>query len=145
MNIVSFSCCLLQASQGNRACATRKKFPYAWCVDVPHLSKNLLAPLPIHSKSGSVTQWYCYSLPLLRCWPNNRVQDPQAELACDAQPCTRRGPFMPAYWPKDSHWSAMFTSHLNDLVKLVGPTISCEGVNSWGRLFHVQNGRGPEH
>ncbi|KAK9861622.1 hypothetical protein WJX84_010796 [Apatococcus fuscideae] len=54
---------------------------------------------------------------------------------------SNRGPFMPAYWPKASHWSAVLTSRLNSLVKLVGPTISCEGgsdADSWNGP-HVQS------
>lgn len=38
-----------------------------------------------------------------------------------------RGPFLPAMWPKGRHWSTAFTDRLSDTVKLVGPTISCEG------------------
>ena len=56
-----------------------------------------------------------------------------ADVNVDVIAC--RGPFLPAYWPKESHWSAVLTSRLNSLVKLVGPTISCEGRSSPGRSF----------
>ena len=39
-----------------------------------------------------------------------------------------RGPFLPAYWPNSVHWTQPLVSRLRGLVKLVGPTISCEGV-----------------
>lgn len=38
-----------------------------------------------------------------------------------------RGPFLPPVWPKGRHWSRAFTERITDQVKLVGPTISCEG------------------
>jgi len=38
-----------------------------------------------------------------------------------------RGPFLPSYWPNTMHWTQPFVSRLRGLVKLVGPTISCEG------------------
>ena len=38
-----------------------------------------------------------------------------------------RGPFLPSYWPDALHWTQPFVSRLRGLVKLVGPTISCEG------------------
>lgn len=40
-----------------------------------------------------------------------------------------RGPFLPPYWPSNLHWSDGLTSRLNQEVRLVGSTISCEG--SW--------------
>ena len=39
-----------------------------------------------------------------------------------------RGPFLPAYWPAAVPWTSIFTDRLTNNVKLVGPTISCEGV-----------------
>ena len=39
-----------------------------------------------------------------------------------------RGPFLPAHWPAAAHWTTGFTSRLSSTVKLVGPTISCEGA-----------------
>mmetsp|Transcript_3206 Transcript_3206/g.9295 ORF Transcript_3206/g.9295 Transcript_3206/m.9295 type:complete len:532 (-) Transcript_3206:1175-2770(-) len=54
-----------------------------------------------------------------------------------------RGPFLPAYWPKDVHWTQIFTRRLNNHVKLVGPTISCEGIQPAGMPLrknpHVQS------
>jgi hypothetical protein len=35
------------------------------------------------------------------------------------------GPFLPAYFPKERHWTSVFTSRLNDRVKLVGASIFC--------------------
>ena len=35
------------------------------------------------------------------------------------------GPFLPAYFPPDRHWTTVLTSRLNDRVKLVGPSITC--------------------
>ncbi|KDD73356.1 hypothetical protein H632_c2260p0, partial [Helicosporidium sp. ATCC 50920] len=40
-----------------------------------------------------------------------------------------RGPFVPAYWPKELHWTQVLTQRLSDEVKMVGATISCEA--SW--------------
>lgn len=37
-----------------------------------------------------------------------------------------RGPFLPHYWPSSLPWTAAFTQLINDRVKLVGTTISCE-------------------
>ena len=42
-----------------------------------------------------------------------------------------RGPFLPAYWPKSVHWTRIFTDRLDNSTKLVGPTISCEGVEGF--------------
>ncbi|CAL5224080.1 g6706 [Coccomyxa viridis] len=39
-----------------------------------------------------------------------------------------RGPFLPSYLPATTHWTELFTSRINSKVKLVGSTISCEGV-----------------
>ena len=39
-----------------------------------------------------------------------------------------RGPFTPAYYTAKQHWSRIFTDKITDEVKLVGPTISCEGA-----------------
>lgn len=39
-----------------------------------------------------------------------------------------RGPFLPAYWPRDVPWTRILTDRLSNTVKLVGPTISCEGA-----------------
>ena len=56
-----------------------------------------------------------------------------------------RGPFMPAY-QNTLAWSRIFTDKLNDEVKLVGSTISCEGApldgnveNHWRQNPHVQS------
>ena len=56
-----------------------------------------------------------------------------------------RGPFTPAYH-KQGAWSRIFTDKLNDKVKLVGSTISCEGAplggnidNEWRQNPHVQS------
>ena len=56
-----------------------------------------------------------------------------------------RGPFMPAYF-KQQAWSRIFTDKLNEDVKLVGSTISCEGAslggdpaNAWRQNPHVQS------
>ena len=38
-----------------------------------------------------------------------------------------RGPFLPSYFPNNLHWTHPLVSRLRKLVKLVGPTISCEG------------------
>jgi hypothetical protein len=35
------------------------------------------------------------------------------------------GPFLPAYFPRERHWSSVFTSRLDHRVKLVGPSIAC--------------------
>lgn len=45
-----------------------------------------------------------------------------------------RGPFLPAYWPPEMHWSRILTGRINEEVKLVGATISCEGANKGGVL-----------
>lgn len=57
-----------------------------------------------------------------------------------------RGPFLPAHWPSQVHWTTIFTERISDTVKLVGPTISCEGaarngdpVGPWRRNPHVQS------
>jgi hypothetical protein len=31
-----------------------------------------------------------------------------------------RGPFLPAYWPGDIHWTRVLTDRITDQVKLVG-------------------------
>lgn len=54
-----------------------------------------------------------------------------------------RGPFLPAYWPPDLHWSAALTARLTADVKMVGPTINCEAYQAsdgkaWGTNPHVQ-------
>lgn len=41
-----------------------------------------------------------------------------------------RGPFLPSYWPRDVHWTRILTSRLTGDIKLVGPTISCEGTDA---------------
>jgi hypothetical protein len=38
---------------------------------------------------------------------------------------TVAGPFLPAYYPRDWHWTTVLTSRLNERVKLVGPSIVC--------------------
>ncbi|KAK9859799.1 hypothetical protein WJX84_002990 [Apatococcus fuscideae] len=48
-----------------------------------------------------------------------------------------RGPFLPAYWPKERHWTAILTSRLSDNVKLVGPAISCEGAHRGGEFASI--------
>eukprot|EP00195_Chlamydomonas_chlamydogama_P010072 CAMPEP_0202914022 /NCGR_PEP_ID=MMETSP1392-20130828/62019_1 /ASSEMBLY_ACC=CAM_ASM_000868 /TAXON_ID=225041 /ORGANISM="Chlamydomonas chlamydogama, Strain SAG 11-48b" /LENGTH=431 /DNA_ID=CAMNT_0049605511 /DNA_START=282 /DNA_END=1577 /DNA_ORIENTATION=- len=60
--------------------------------------------------------------------------------------CSVRGPFLPAYARGTVHWTQPFIYRLNDDVKLVGPTISCEGspltdegVGKWRRNPHVQS------
>lgn len=35
------------------------------------------------------------------------------------------GPFLPAYFPAERHWTSVFTSRLTTRVKLVGPSITC--------------------
>ena len=45
-----------------------------------------------------------------------------------------RGPFLPLYVSKDFKWTEAFTSKIDDVVKLVGPTISCGSP-----LPHVQS------
>ncbi|DBA99576.1 TPA: hypothetical protein ACH3X3_012154 [Trebouxia sp. C0006] len=56
-----------------------------------------------------------------------------------------RGPFVPAYH-RQTAWSRIFTDKLNDEVKLVGSTISCEGApwggdaeSPWRQNPHVQS------
>ncbi|DBB06321.1 TPA: hypothetical protein ACH3X1_011892 [Trebouxia sp. C0004] len=56
-----------------------------------------------------------------------------------------RGPFVPAYH-RQTAWSRIFTDKLNDEVKLVGSTISCEGAplggdaeSHWRQNPHVQS------
>ncbi|GMH41199.1 hypothetical protein BSKO_09109 [Bryopsis sp. KO-2023] len=39
-----------------------------------------------------------------------------------------RGPYFPSFLKGNMHWTEPFLSKLNDEVKLVGPTISCEGA-----------------
>jgi hypothetical protein len=43
-----------------------------------------------------------------------------------------RGPYLPSYWPKHVHWTRVFTDRINNSTKLVGPTISCEGIQPVG-------------
>ncbi|KAK9841148.1 hypothetical protein WJX74_000759 [Apatococcus lobatus] len=57
-----------------------------------------------------------------------------------------RGPFTPAYYSDKHHWSRIFTDRITDEVKLVGPTISCEGApmegdasKQWRTNPHVQS------
>ena len=51
-----------------------------------------------------------------------------------------RGPFLPSYWPNTVHWTQPLVSRLRGLVKLVGPTISCEGErNLLGTAVVVQD------
>ena len=57
-----------------------------------------------------------------------------------------RGPFTPAYFSDKHHWSRIFTDRITDEVKLVGPTISCEGApmegdasKQWRTNPHVQS------
>lgn len=57
-----------------------------------------------------------------------------------------RGPFTPAYFSDKHHWSRIFTDRITDEVKLVGPTISCEGAplegdasKEWRTNPHVQS------
>ncbi len=57
-----------------------------------------------------------------------------------------RGPFTPAYYTDKQHWSRIFTDRITDEVKLVGPTISCEGApmegdasKEWRTNPHVQS------
>ncbi|KIY96554.1 hypothetical protein MNEG_11409, partial [Monoraphidium neglectum] len=57
-----------------------------------------------------------------------------------------RGPFMPPYARGLLHWAEPFLSRLDASVKLVGPTISCEGTpldgdvkGVWRRNPHVQS------
>lgn len=45
-----------------------------------------------------------------------------------------RGPFLPPYWPRELHWTEVFTGRLTTAVKLVGSTISCEGAWKGGVL-----------
>lgn len=47
-----------------------------------------------------------------------------------------RGPFQPATWPKGRHWSRAFTDRITADVKLVGPTISCEGIEKGTSIRH---------
>ncbi|MEW5312893.1 MAG: hypothetical protein WDW38_004491 [Sanguina aurantia] len=60
--------------------------------------------------------------------------------------CSVRGPFMPAYARGRVHWTQPFLRRLVGNVKVVGPTISCEGspINGdmqgkWRRNPHVQS------
>eukprot|EP00891_Asterochloris_glomerata_P006722 jgi/Astpho2/6722/Aster-06741 len=57
-----------------------------------------------------------------------------------------RGPFIPPYLQGKVRWQATLTSKLSDTVKLVGPTISCEGSpkdgivdGEWRTNPHVQS------
>ncbi|KAK9835058.1 hypothetical protein WJX81_007588 [Elliptochloris bilobata] len=57
-----------------------------------------------------------------------------------------RGPFLPAYWPAGVHWSDVLTTRINNDVKLVGATISCEPAwlggntaNEKRQVPHVQS------
>ncbi|ELR22433.1 uncharacterized protein ACA1_255420 [Acanthamoeba castellanii str. Neff] len=46
-----------------------------------------------------------------------------------------KGPFLPAYWPSNVHWSTIFTSRINDRVKQVGTSIVClpkTDLGGWG-------------
>jgi hypothetical protein len=63
---------------------------------------------------------------------------------------TVRGPFIPSYIPKEITWIDMFTSKLNDKVKLTGPTESnfiqrhiqshCFGTDIYGLNILKENG-----
>ncbi|KAG2498860.1 hypothetical protein HYH03_003052 [Edaphochlamys debaryana] len=60
--------------------------------------------------------------------------------------CSVRGPFLPPYAQGRVHWTEPFTRKLTDEVKLVGPTISCEGSplngdfrGKWRSNPHVQS------
>ncbi|GLI58416.1 hypothetical protein VaNZ11_000118 [Volvox africanus] len=60
--------------------------------------------------------------------------------------CSVRGPFMPAYAQDRVHWTEPFVSRLVGDVKMVGPTISCEGSalngdfrGKWRYNPHVQS------
>ncbi|KXZ52810.1 hypothetical protein GPECTOR_8g196 [Gonium pectorale] len=60
--------------------------------------------------------------------------------------CSVRGPFLPAYARGNVHWTVPFTSRLVGDVKLVGPTVSCEGSplngdfrGKWRYNPHVQS------
>lgn len=55
-----------------------------------------------------------------------------------------RGPFLPSYVRGKVRWEDLFISKLNSEVKLVGPTINCqgtrlEGTNEWRENPHVQS------
>lgn len=51
-----------------------------------------------------------------------------------------RGPFLPAYHPRDVHWSTAFTRKLAGDVKLVGSTINCGGAYALSaQQPHVQS------
>ncbi|KAK9816513.1 hypothetical protein WJX72_001363 [[Myrmecia] bisecta] len=57
-----------------------------------------------------------------------------------------RGPILAPYWPREMHWSQIYTNKLSDKVKLVGSTISCEPAwrgsnraNEMRQIAHVQS------
>lgn len=48
-----------------------------------------------------------------------------------------RGPFVAPYARKFTSWQRLLTDRLSDRVKVVGPTISCEGSPPGGRVTEV--------
>lgn len=41
--------------------------------------------------------------------------------------CSVVGPFLPSYYPKNIHWSKIFTERITDKIKLIGTIIGCLG------------------
>jgi hypothetical protein len=53
--------------------------------------------------------------------------------------CGVIGPFLPSYYPSNIHWSNIFTSKLNDKVKLVGTSLVCfEYKSVTGQGPHIE-------
>lgn len=48
-----------------------------------------------------------------------------------------RGPFVAPYARAQTSWQRLLTDRINDTVKVVGPTISCEGSPPGGRVTEV--------
>jgi hypothetical protein len=53
--------------------------------------------------------------------------------------CGVIGPFLPKYYPKNVHWTTIFTDNLNDKIKLFGTSLVCFEYNaSMGNGPHIE-------
>lgn len=83
---------------------------------------------------------HCFDIGTVAWVLENHVPDPRAFNYFIWLNSSVRGPFLPAYHPRDVHWSTAFTRKLTGDVKLVGSTINCGGAYALSaQQPHVQS------
>ncbi|EIE18080.1 hypothetical protein COCSUDRAFT_31853 [Coccomyxa subellipsoidea C-169] len=123
-----------------------KDVEYIFIVQQTRTSKSLSLPALPENARYIEHENECYDWGTIGWALQTGKVDPQGYKFLILMNSSVRGPFLPSYHSADIHWTRLYTQRIDQNVKLVGSTISCQPIywnsdtaNEMRRNPHVQS------